>query len=414
MVLSPGAAQIPSQAAQAKGVGMRILISGAGIAGSAACSLLRAGGHDVAVIDRAPSFRRLGHLLSLKSFGVEVVRSMGLFADLRWFAIPLRSLRVHDRSGRLLEICPEELWESATRGSLFLLRSDLHRVLYAAASRAAPVRFGTRITAIDMAHGGARVTFSDGGAEDFDLVVIAEGVRSATRELVFGPSALRPFDLVYAATMVEGQHPVPPGVLDVYLGPRTTVQLAPVDRERLLVQCCFQGVLEPDEDGRVRGLLLAACRRFPPAIGGLLERLSDRGFLYRDRVGMVALPSLSRGCVVFLGDAGYCPTLHSGMGASLALLGARGLEIALRENPGDVEAALDRLEEIMRPAIFHYQQAAAENVGLMLSRNPLLKRWRMRRMPSVVVARHLGHLREVSSALLRPFALPGVLTSPPP
>jgi len=397
---------------------MRILVSGAGIAGSAACSLLRASGHDVAVIDRAPSFRRLGYVLSLKSFGVDIIRSMGLFAELRWFAIPLHTIRVHDGAGELVQAFPEDLWESATRESLFVLRSDLHRVLHAAASRAAPVRFGTGIRAIDLSGAGARVTFSDGGAEDFDLVVIAEGVRSPTRQLVFGEPGLRPFDLVYAATMVEGPHPVPPGVFDVYLGPRTAVQLVPIDRERLVVQCYFRGVLEPDhQQERVKALLLNACRRFPSGIRALLERVSDRAFLFHDSVGLVRLPALSRGRVAFLGDAGYCPTFLSGMGASLALLGAKGLEVALRENPDDIEAALDRLEELMRPAVAHYQEAAAENVGLLLSKNPLhpvLQRWFLRRAPPATIARHLGQQHDVDASLLRPFGLSGVLASPPP
>jgi 2-polyprenyl-6-methoxyphenol hydroxylase-like FAD-dependent oxidoreductase len=394
---------------------MRILVSGAGIAGSAAAALLRASGHEVAVIDRAPSFQRLGYLLSLKSFGVEIVRSMGLLADLRWFALPVHTIRLHDGSGTLVRAFPEERWESATRGSLFLLRADLNRVLYAAASRAAPVRFGTRIVALDLGREEARVTFSDGGAGRFDLVVVAEGVRSPTRELVVGAGALRPFDVVYAATLVEGPHPVPPGVLDVYQGPRATVQLVPLDRERLVVQCSFRGVLAPgDEEVRVRDLLLAACHRFPPAVRALLERVSAGAFLFHDRVGLVKLPALSHGRVVFLGDAGYCPTPLSGVGASLALLGARGLDVALRENPGEIEAALDRLEELMRPAIVHYQEAAAESVGYLLSRNPLrpvLRRWAMRRAQPATVARHLGHHRDVDAALLSPFGLAG---APPP
>ncbi|HVO18445.1 MAG TPA: FAD-dependent monooxygenase [Anaeromyxobacter sp.] len=396
---------------------MRILVSGAGIAGSAACSLLRASGHDVAVIDRAPAFRRLGYVLSLKSFGVEILRSMGLLADLRWFAIPLHTVRVHDGAGELVKDFPEDLWESATRESLFLLRSDLHRVLHAAASRAAPVRFGTEIRAIDLSGGGARVTFSDGGAEVFDLVLIAEGARSTTRRLVFGEAGLRPFDLVYAATMIEGPHPVPPGVYDVYLGPRAAVQLVPIDRERLVVQCYFRGVLEPEHQGeRVRELLRNACRRFPPGIRALVERVSDHAYVFHDSVGLVSLPTLSRGRAVFLGDAGYCPTFLSGMGASLALLGAKGLEVALRENPDDLEAALCRLEELMRPAVAHYQEAATENVGLLLSKNPLrpvLQRWFLRHAPPASVARHLGHRHEVDAALLRPFGLPGAPATPP-
>ncbi|HXK09360.1 MAG TPA: hypothetical protein VMT70_06945 [Vicinamibacteria bacterium] len=49
---------------------------------------------------------------------------------------------------RVLQEYPEDLAEKATKGSLFLLRSDLHRVLHSAASRLVPVRFGTSIAAV--------------------------------------------------------------------------------------------------------------------------------------------------------------------------------------------------------------------------------------------------------------------------
>ena len=56
---------------------MKILISGAGMGGSAATLLLRANGHEVVVIDKAPSFSRRGYILSLKFFGLGIMKSLG-------------------------------------------------------------------------------------------------------------------------------------------------------------------------------------------------------------------------------------------------------------------------------------------------------------------------------------------------
>lgn len=46
-------------------------------------------------------------------------------------------------------------------------------------------RFGDVIKAIDDGEDAASVTFESGGREDFDLVIVAEGVGSSTRKLVF-------------------------------------------------------------------------------------------------------------------------------------------------------------------------------------------------------------------------------------
>lgn len=57
---------------------MKILVSGAGIAGSAATLFLRAHGHDVVTIDKAPAFHPLGYVLSLKYFGLAIVKELGV------------------------------------------------------------------------------------------------------------------------------------------------------------------------------------------------------------------------------------------------------------------------------------------------------------------------------------------------
>ena len=65
-----------------------------------------------------------------------------------------------------------------------ILRGDLARLLYEPASEHVTVRFGDRIERIEDG-GDAKVTFASGGTETYDLVIVAEGVGSRTRELVF-------------------------------------------------------------------------------------------------------------------------------------------------------------------------------------------------------------------------------------
>ena len=80
---------------------MKILVSGAGIAGSAAALFLHAGGHDVVVIDRAPAFARRGYILSLKYFGVKIMKSLGLWDDLRQSGA-LRSQGDHNQASSVV------------------------------------------------------------------------------------------------------------------------------------------------------------------------------------------------------------------------------------------------------------------------------------------------------------------------
>jgi 2-polyprenyl-6-methoxyphenol hydroxylase-like FAD-dependent oxidoreductase len=87
----------------------------------------------------------------------------------------------------------------------------------------------------------------------------------------------------------------------------------------------------------------------------ILEMLPQAEDLYASEIVQVKPPSLYRGRVVLVGDAGYAagPT---GGGTSLALAGGYFLAGELAEHPGDIEAALKGYEEQMRPLITEMQK----------------------------------------------------------
>jgi len=386
---------------------MKILVSGAGITGSAATLFLRTTGHDVVTVDQAPSFRRLGYMLSLKYFGLGVAKSLGLLDDVRRVGIPYRTTQVHDARGELVREYPLELLNRAVKGSVFMLRSDLHQVLFAAADRVAKVRFGQHVARIEPGDSEVTVGWADGRTERFDLVVVAEGLRSTTRRMLWGDEGFRPFDVIYSATVVEGTHDVPERVCQLFVAPGTTMQLFPLPDGKLVIQTYFRGTPDPGAPAdQVRSLLHQACRALPPRIRDLVDRVADTAFIFCDGVGMINLPELSRGRVVLLGDAGYCPSFLSGMGASLGMLGAEALDKTLRESPTDVPRALVRFNGLMQPVVAHYHQAALSNLDLILSRSRLrtwFHQWVLRRFPPALVVRQLARQRDMETSLLRGF-----------
>jgi 2-polyprenyl-6-methoxyphenol hydroxylase-like FAD-dependent oxidoreductase len=119
---------------------------------------------------------------------------------------------------------------------------------------------------------------------------------------------------------------------------------------------------------------------------------------------MIVLPSRVRGRVVLLGDAGYCPTFLSGMGASLGLLGAKLLSLCLPVQGGDVAAGLKRYDDTLRPVVEHFQANAVANVGNALPTTHLqavVRAWAMHLLPASLLARHFGKQFDVEEKLLR-------------
>jgi 2-polyprenyl-6-methoxyphenol hydroxylase-like FAD-dependent oxidoreductase len=108
--------------------------------------------------------------------------------------------------------------------------------------------------------------------------------------------------------------------------------------------------LSPDAQAHVlRRTFTDAGWETPRVLAGL-----DEGAFYFDTIGQVRAPSWSRGRVALVGDAAWCPSPLSGMGTSLALVGAYVLagELARASH----EAAFSRYETIMRPYVTRAQK----------------------------------------------------------
>ena len=301
----------------------------------------------------------------------------------------------------------EDMAEQATKGTIFLQRPDLHQVLYTAAAKAVRIRFGTHISGIAQNNGAATVTFSDGRAEPFDLVVIAEGLHSSSRRLLWEDEGVHRFDIIYAATMIDADHAIPFQVFQFYFVPGAALLLMPVSEKQVLLQSYFRGKLSADNpQQQISELLRQHCASLPQPLREVMDRVADREDMFCDNVGMVSLPNLARGHAVVLGDAGYCPTFLSGMGASLALLGAKGLDHCLGKNPNDLPGALEEYNAMMQPVIAHYQQNARVNVERMVSESSLramLHDLALRLFPPSLVVKQLAQQHDFETALLQKF-----------
>jgi 2-polyprenyl-6-methoxyphenol hydroxylase-like FAD-dependent oxidoreductase len=95
-----------------------------------------------------------------------------------------------------------------------------------------------------------------------------------------------------------------------------------------------------------------------------------------EQMGQVRLDRWSRGRVVLLGDAGYCPTPLTGLGTSLALVGAYVLAGELAAADGDHRAAFARYDQIMRPYVSTAQKFPPGGVSGYAPNSALMIRMR--------------------------------------
>ncbi|MFD0328640.1 FAD-dependent monooxygenase [Streptacidiphilus monticola] len=162
---------------------LRVLISGASIAGPALALWLGRYGYDVTVVERAAELRTGGSAVDYRGrVHRTVLERMGVLDQLRAHATDMGEQVLVDAEGWELLRLPA----SFMSGELEVNRGDLARVLYEASLPHARYVFGDSVRSLAEHADGVTATFESGESQEFDLVVGADGMHSMTRRLVFG------------------------------------------------------------------------------------------------------------------------------------------------------------------------------------------------------------------------------------
>ncbi|MCB0406435.1 MAG: hypothetical protein KDD51_16755, partial [Bdellovibrionales bacterium] len=91
----------------------------------------------------------------------------------------------------------------------------------------------------------------------------------------------------------------------------------------------------------------------------ILDAVSKTDTLYFDRISQIRMPRWSTGRVALVGDSAFCPSLLSGQGTALAMIGAYMLAYHLERCSGDYTKAFSAYEQSLT-AFMHKKQRAAE------------------------------------------------------
>jgi 2-polyprenyl-6-methoxyphenol hydroxylase-like FAD-dependent oxidoreductase len=342
-----------------------VLISGAGIAGPALAFWLTKSGYRVAIVELADGIRPGGQTVDLRGAGGDVVERMGLIDQMRQRSLDQRGVAWIKADGSRRADMPVTAFNgNGFVSKLEILRGDLVDVLYQATKDTADYRFNTRIEAVHQTDGAVEATLTDGTAVSADLVVGADGPHSAVRRLVFGPEEqfvkpLGGYNAWFTAPDTVGLD----GWYLMYQAPGLNASMRPSHDPKLSkAGLAFRS--EPVEYDRrnadeQRALLAKHFANAGWECDALLSAAAEADDFYFDAFVQVHMPTVSQGRVTLVGDAGYCASPLSGMGTSLALVGAYVLagELGPAESlDGEhIRTALQRYEAVMRPYIARCQ-----------------------------------------------------------
>src|SRR5262245_14406212 len=167
---------------------MRVLISGASIAGPVLAYWLTRHGFDATIVERAPTLRKAGgHAVDLFRPSMEISAKMGILPRIEALATGTDTMTMYcEGARRPTRIDLTKLVSAASDRHVEIMRDDLREAYYDAGRDDVEYVFGDSITAISP---DGEVAFEHTTPRKFDLVVGADGLHSNVRRLVFGDEA---------------------------------------------------------------------------------------------------------------------------------------------------------------------------------------------------------------------------------
>lgn len=342
---------------------MRILISGAGIAGLTLAHWLHKFGHEAIIVEKSPNIRTTGYMIDFTGTGWDVADRMGLIPAIRKHAFPTEAVTYKNEKDEITaQISMKKLMASMGANNNFaaLNRRDLVLMLYEMVKDYTEIRFASTIESITQSRECVSATYNDGTQDSFDLLIACDGIHSNVRRLTFGEESLFSHYLGYQFAIFT----IPAGEQDlghsyhVHVKPNLQLGIMPINSEEWLIFVAYQhdSATIPIPENRLAFLQekLAGIAWLAPE---LLAKLTPETDIFMDTISQIQMPRWFNNRVGLIGDAAYCPTLISGQGASMAMAGAYFLAEELSQSE-DYQVAFQNLDSRLRPHIEKVQQRA--------------------------------------------------------
>ena len=353
---------------------LKVLISGGGIGGLTAALCCLHFGHEVTVLEQASELGEVGAGIQLPPNAMKVFDALGLSGAIAKNAFRPAAIEARmGESGRPIFTIPLAEQAIARWGAPYL---HIHRADYVEALRKALVekaadvlRLGAPVKNYHNSENGVSVRLGDGEIVSGDILIGADGIKSAIREQMIGPekavftgnvawrgvvplAALRPNvpNPTACAWMGKGRHAV-------------------TYRLRGGVLANFVGVVERDdwtnEGWRETGPKSEAIEDFEgwhPVITALIKSIPQDSLFRWALFDRPPLPQWVDGRVALLGDAAHPMLPFLAQGAAMAVEDSWVLAQQISQMPSPISQSLKAYEGLRLGRTSRVQAASRANM----------------------------------------------------
>lgn len=361
---------------------MRVLVSGAGIAGSTVAFFLGKAGATVTVVEKAPALLPHGQNVDIQGSAVTAIKKMGLFDEVMKHNTSEIGTKFIHQSGKSFAPLPltEDSIASLT-SECEILRGDLALILYRRANELSNVTFLFDTTIKEILSNdeeSTRVELSNGEINEYDLVIAADGQWSKLRKQYFPQDSIKVVDkgmyvVYYTAPRKESDD----NYWNIYWSlNRRLITLRPDPHGTTRAMFSIMPTNDAQKqawqeatraDAKTKRELLR--REFADAgwqSQRLLDAVDDAPDLYLQAMQQIKMSKWHNNRIICLGDTAYAPTPLTGAGTTLAITGAYLLagELEKLKEGQHPRQAFEAYEQVCRPFIEHMQKIVSFVPGI--------------------------------------------------
>lgn len=333
---------------------MKILISGAGIAGLTLAYWLKQQGFTPTLIEKHPSLRKGGYKVDVRGAALEVAKRMGIYQAL--FDANVNLERSKFVTSDFTEFQFEgDILGHCSNGDIEINRWDLSQII-AKALGEIEIIYNDSITKLDE-----EVHFEKLVPQKFDLVIGADGLNSKVRKLAFGDDSkfVREYGVHFCVFPVSNIFKLEREEI-VYFDKGKLVTAYAIDPHSL---ACLAFKSEKEiRNENLKEVFEDQFKSYGWEIPRLIAAMKESRDCYFDTLAQVRMPHWSKGRVALVGDAAHAA---SGIGTSLAMVGAYVLAREIGRSNGDYMTAFAKYEKSIRKFIEIGQDMAQSNLQLL-------------------------------------------------
>jgi 2-polyprenyl-6-methoxyphenol hydroxylase-like FAD-dependent oxidoreductase len=380
---------------------IKILVIGVGIAGPAICYWLRRFGFSPVLIEKSASIRTGGQALDVRGIATHIAREMGIYDQICDMRTRIECGRFVDAAGKVLHEEHGEKFGFRQDDEVEILRGDLVEILMKTIADV-PCYFNQSIISLHQDADNVIVNFKDGKVENYDIVIAADGIHSATRRMIFDKNEYQLIHLgSYLSTFTIPNYL---GLSHIDLECEANHKLVSInsDNNPEIARAGFMfrslHILKDIRDEHEQKQFLCdTFRDFGWETQNILNRMSKSDDFYFDAITQVKMNSWTKGRIALVGDAGYCPSPLSGQGNNLAFVGAYILAGELKAANGNYMQAFTGYNALLRSFV-----DANQKFGVWVSKSFLVEDDVSKEIAEERSNRILAMIKSVSNAITLP------------